>query len=163
QYAHGNLVIHRDLKPSNVIVGPDDRAMLLDFGIAKLIATEGEKREHALIAATPDYASPEQIAGQLITTASDIYSLGVLLFELLTGQRPYRLSQDSPEALARTILASETPRPSLAVKDEAAARRRGTTIRALSRTLRGDLDAIVLKALRKQPAERYASADAFLH
>ena len=164
QYAHGHLVIHRDIKPNNVIVGTDDRAMLLDFGIAKLIAADAvEKSERAQLAAlTPDYAAPEQIADQPITTASDIYSLGVLLFELLTGQRPYRLGNPSRESLEQAILNIEPSPPSLCVRDEATAHKRATTPQALARTLRGDLDAIILKALKRDPAERYATADAFL-
>ena len=120
QYAHGNLVIHRDIKPSNVLVGNDGRAMLLDFGIAHLIAIE--PRDDTGRGLTPEYASPEQIAGQPVTTASDIYSLGVLLFELLTGQRTYAA--------------------------------------AAAAKLDDDLNFIVLKALRKAPADRYATADA---
>jgi serine/threonine-protein kinase len=166
QYAHGRLVIHRDLKPTNVIVGEDRRAMLLDFGIARLIAAEAveDKGCHAQVAAlTPDYAAPEQVAAQAITIASDIYSLGVLLSELLAGQRPYRLNHDTRGALEEAILNIDPLPPSQSIKDEAAARARRTTMARLEHTLRGDLDAIVLHALKKNPAERYATADAFLH
>jgi len=164
QYAHGSLVIHRDLKPSNVIVGHGGRAMLLDFGIAKLIAIDpredngGAQAGVAGAPLTPDYASPEQIAGQAVTTASDIYSLGVLLFELLTGERPHKKT-DSRAELEQAILTLEPPKPSESLTEPAAGAR-GRTIRSLSRALRGDLDTIVLKALKKSPVERYATADA---
>jgi serine/threonine-protein kinase len=166
QYAHGRLVIHRDLKPTNVIVGPDGRAMLLDFGIANLIASEsGESKGRlAQVAAlTPDYASPEQIMGGPMTIASDVYSLGVLLFELLTGDRPYRLQQDAHGSFDEAISSIKMPRPSQSIRGEAAARVRNSTPQALARTLRGDLDAIVLQALKKTPEERYSTADALLH
>ena len=171
QYAHRHLVIHRDIKPTNVIVAADGQAMLLDFGIAKLIRSDaadpqggaGEALRTQLGAApfTPDYASPEQIAREQVTTASDIYSLGVLLFELLTGSRPYRLKRGSRALLEEAILTADPQRPSQSVS-ESAADERGTTVKGLARSLRGDLDTIILKALKKSPAERYASADAFL-
>jgi serine/threonine protein kinase len=166
QYAHSNLVIHRDLKPSNVIVGSDGRAMLLDFGIAKLIGadTPDEIARPQLgappVALTPEYASPEQISGQPITTASDIYSLGVLLFELLTGECPYQLGHSTRSALEEAIVSIDPARPSQSVRAEAKAIARGSTVRRLSKALRGDLEAIVLKALKKSPMERYSTADA---
>jgi serine/threonine-protein kinase len=161
QHAHGHLVIHRDLKPSNVTVTPQGQAMLLDFGIAKLIPDDDHGRTQIGAGAlTPEYASPEQIAGKPVSTASDIYSLGVLLFELLTGERPYRLSRTTRGALEEAILRSDPPRPSAAVQSVAAAMARATSVKTLSASLRGDLDTIVLKALKKSPAERYATADA---
>ncbi len=165
QYAHANLVLHRDLKPNNMLVTAAGEVKLLDFGIAKLM-TEGEAHESALTHAagrilTPDYASPEQIAGATVSTASDVYSLGVLLYELLTGKRPYQLKKSSLGALEQAILATETGRPSARIVTEAQAEERATTLSRLKKTLAGDLDTIVLKALKKSPAERYATVDAF--
>jgi len=172
QYAHSNLVIHRDIKPSNVIVGNDGRAMLLDFGIAHLIAIEPrDDNGRALVgqaggALTPDYAAPEQIAGQPVTTASDIYSLGVLLFELLTGERPFTAAGLTRALLAEAIRTRNPRSPSETLREsamaEATAAARSCTVRALTAQLAGDLDVITLKALRRLPGERYATADALL-
>lgn len=158
--AHARLVVHRDLKPANILVTAAGSVRLLDFGIAKLLndslQTPGPTvTELSGRAMTPDYASPEQILGETITIASDVYSLGVVLYELLTGQRPYQLRRDTRGALEDAILKVEPRRPSDALTDAAAA----GTIRA--RLLRGDLDTIVLKALRKQPDARYATVNAF--
>lgn len=165
QHAHQNLVIHRDLKPSNILVSPDGRVHLLDFGIAKLLnpslagahspLTRGES-----LAMTPEYASPEQVRGDPLTTASDLYSLGVLLYELLAGSSPYRVTRGTPVEVATAVCEQEPERPSTraAARPEAASLR-GTTPERLARQLAGDLDGIVLLALRKEPAKRYASAD----
>jgi WD40 repeat protein/serine/threonine protein kinase/TPR repeat protein len=165
QYAHAHLVIHRDLKPSNILVTGDGQVRLLDFGIAKLL-TGPEAKETELTRAwgralTPDYASPEQILGKPVTIAADVYALGVMLYELLSGERPYRLKRDSRGALEEAILRTDPVAPSRAALRDEAAQARKTTQRRLSNILRGDLDTIVIKALKKEPAERYATADAF--
>ncbi|HTV49782.1 MAG TPA: protein kinase [Steroidobacteraceae bacterium] len=165
QYAHAHLVLHRDLKPSNILVTAEGRVRLLDFGIAKLL-TEGQAPVTQLTALggralTPDYAAPEQILGVTLTTAADVYALGVMLYELLCAQRPYRLKRSSAAALEEAILGVEPVPPSRVAGNDAAARARATTAAKLARTLRGDLDAIVSKALRKSPAERYPTAAAF--
>jgi serine/threonine protein kinase len=165
QFAHAGLVIHRDLKPSNILVTPQGRVVLLDFGIGKLL-TEGTAQvmqltDLAARALTPDYASPEQIGGQALGTASDIYSLGVILYELLTGRRPYRPRRASPAALEEAILSDDLRRPSLCRPSAEAAAARNSSTRALVRALAGDLDTIVLKALERAPLERYASVTAF--
>jgi eukaryotic-like serine/threonine-protein kinase len=153
-YAHGKLVLHRDLKPGNVLVTADGAAHLLDFGIAKLLA-EGEARathltEFAGRALSPDYASPEQIRGEPLGVASDIYSLGVVLYELLAGARPYRLTRNSRGELEEAILFADSRRPSeIASPGD-------------RRTLRGELDTIVLQAMKKAPADRYQTANALI-
>ncbi|HMK87774.1 MAG TPA: protein kinase, partial [Steroidobacteraceae bacterium] len=164
QYAHAHLIIHRDLKPSNILVTDEGRVQLLDFGIAKLLS-EGQARETELTqlggrALTPEYAAPEQIAGAPITTAADVYALGVTLYELLTGERPYRLKRDTRGALEEAILQAQILPPSRSALTEAAARARGTTAKKLGRILRGDLDTIAIKALKRLPTERYPTANA---
>jgi tetratricopeptide (TPR) repeat protein len=153
-YAHGKLVVHRDLKPANILVNSEGQARLLDFGIAKLL-DDGTARETRLTAAsgralTPDYASPEQIVGEPLTVASDVYSLGVILYELLSGSRPYKLQRDSRGALEEAIVQTEPPLPSSVAEP------------AHRKALRGDLDTVVLKALKKHPSERYLTVYALL-
>jgi WD40 repeat protein/tRNA A-37 threonylcarbamoyl transferase component Bud32 len=165
QYAHALLVVHRDLKPANILVTEAGQVRLLDFGIAKLLAA-GEAKETELTqlggrALTPAYAAPEQITGQTITTAADVYSLGVMLYEALTGGRPYRLKRDSRGALEDAILQAEPIAPSRFAINPAAANARGATVQQLAKILRGDLDAIVLKALKKAPTERYGTVEVF--
>jgi serine/threonine protein kinase/tetratricopeptide (TPR) repeat protein len=165
QYAHAHLVIHRDLKPSNVLVDTQGQVRLLDFGVAKLLVEgQGEPTELTLDAGralTPEYASPEQIMGKSLSTASDVYSLGVLLFQLLAGRRPYQLLRQHPASLELAILSVAMPRPSAMVaKEPQVAATRGTTPQQLARALRGDLDTIVLKALKVNPEERYETAAA---
>ena len=155
QYAHQNLVIHRDLKPGNILVTTSGRPKLLDFGIAKILNPDPtyEAAEQTMTVSrvlTPEYASPEQSRGGVVTTASDVYALGVLLFELLTGRRPYRLRTGSPEEVARAVCEQDVELASALVPPGS----------RLQRELRGDLDAIVAKALEKEPMRRYASASA---
>jgi len=165
QYAHANLVVHRDLKPSNILVTADGDVRLLDFGIAKLLADDGPAHETQLTqisgrALTPDYASPEQIRGEPLTIASDVYSLGVVLYELLAGQRPYRLEIKSAAQLEEAIVCVDPTRPSSVISDDAA-HTRGVSVKRLASALAGDLDTIILKALAKTPAQRYATVAEF--
>jgi len=165
QHAHQRLIVHRDLKPSNLLVSRDGVVKLLDFGIAKLIDNDAAGVSATRIF-TPEYAAPEQVRGEVVTTAVDIYALGLLLYELLSGQRPYKVENSTPAAYERAILDQEPTRPSLAVTRDAdaaqaIAAKRHLTPERLRRELRGDLDAIVLKALRKEPALRYANASEF--
>jgi serine/threonine protein kinase/tetratricopeptide (TPR) repeat protein len=182
QYAHENLVIHRDLKPGNILIAKGGVPRLLDFGIAKLL--NPESCQTALVTRTdwrlmtPEYASPEQIRGRAITTATDVYSLGVLLFELLTGHRPYRSAGLSRFEMERLVCETEPERPSAVIyrkeakvsgeRDpetvitlELVSNQRGLQPAELRRCLRGDLDSIVMKALRKEPGRRYSAVEEF--
>lgn len=154
-HAHARLVVHRDLKPANILVTEQGDVRLLDFGIAKLM--EGELTQETLLtqqgghAMTPDYASPEQIRGESLGTASDVYSLGVVAYRLLAGTSPYTLKRQSAAALEEAIASIEAPRASLACSDK-----------AVAKELRGDIDAVLNKALKKNPADRYATVDALI-
>ena len=200
EYAHRRLVVHRDIKPGNILVTAEGVPKLLDFGIATILSPERfslepELTEIGLRIMTPQYASPEQMHGQLITTASDVYSLGVVLYRLLTGHMPYRLETTSHYELAHAICETAPEKPSSVLRraivsvhglsipetgagevpakvesdgqidSQTALERisscRGTTPDKLRRTLSGDLDQIILKALRKEPERRYASAREF--
>lgn len=174
QHAHRNLVVHRDLKPSNILVTQDGVAKLLDFGVAKLLQPDDadarleDTRPAEGRWLTPAYAAPEQILGEPVTTATDIHALGVVLYELLAGQRPFLGQGDASYPLERAICETEPTSPSTAVRrphDDSTdastiARARSATEAELRRSLGGDLDAIILRALRKNPEHRYASAEA---
>lgn len=152
EYAHRSLVIHRDIKPANILVTPAAVPKLLDFGIARLLDPEfsGAARTRASqILMTPEYASPEQVRGESVTTAADVYAMGVLLYELLAGTRPFRVKTDNPLEIAR-VICEETPQPPSAIGKSPEAKQ-----------VRGDLDRIVMMAMRKEPERRYASVEQF--
>ncbi|CAN5407414.1 hypothetical protein BH10ACI3_BH10ACI3_20950 [soil metagenome] len=169
-FAHSRLVVHRDLKPSNILVTKNGIVKLLDFGIAKILSPDDDERQQTVTSLgmmTPAYASPEQIRGEIVSTSSDIYSLGLILYELLTGAPAHRFPSNRPDEMARVICEIEPPRPSSVVtsgnvKDDKATeanvrRTSGGTRR--TRSLKGDLDTIVLKAIRKDPSRRYSSVE----
>ena len=172
-HAHANLIVHRDLKPSNILVRTNGQVKLLDFGIAKLLVGGGQAAESSLTleggrALTPEYAAPEQLKGETVTAATDVYASGVLLYVLLTGRHPVGDGPHTPASLVKAILDTEPTRPSEIViatrtNGEAVAMnagKRATSPDKLARSLRGDLDTIVAKALKKNPQERYTSIKA---
>jgi serine/threonine-protein kinase len=181
-YAHKNLVVHRDLKPSNILITKDGNPKLLDFGIAKILKDDSttnisDQTVTKVWNFTPDYASPEQIKGEKITTSTDIYSLGVVLYKLLTGYRPYNLKSYLPAEITRIVCDTNTEKPSTIVrstlKRELSAKEeeppspadigkaRGDTVEKISKKLSGDLDNIVLMAMRKDSDRRYSSVEQF--
>jgi serine/threonine protein kinase len=162
-HAHANLIVHRDLKPSNILVTPVDGVRLLDFGIAKLLDTGAFDNEHTrtgLRTFTLHYAAPEQIRGEPVTTMTDVYALGVVLYELLTDTRPYRLKRQSDAQWEEAIVNVDPLRPSASVLRNDESQSEPQVLRRLARALSGDLDNIVLKALAKRPEQRYPSVEA---
>ena len=180
QYAHQNLVVHRDLKPNNILITPDGEPKLLDFGIAKILSPEGERLETVtqigMWNLTPEFASPEQIKGEIITTASDVYSLGIVLYKLLTGHSPYKIKSVFHSDINKIITQSEPTKPSeiifKTIVDESEEKKseinpqtisitREGSIDKLHKKLIGDIDNIISMAIRKEPERRYSSVDHF--
>ena len=146
-YAHHNLIVHRDLKPANILVSNDGQVKLLDFGVAKLLDQDGAGRDGQTRLMTPEYAAPEQLLGQPITTATDVWSLGVILYELVCGQRPFDLEETAPMEALRLVTEARPLQPGIA----------GAAL-PWAREIQNDLDVIILKAMNKEPERRYASA-----
>lgn len=152
-YAHARMIVHRDIKPANILIDAEGRPRLLDFGVAKLIDAAGSERTATMAMLTPDYAAPEQLANEETTAATDVYALGAVLFELLTGSRPWQLPGGQLPSMLRRVLDDDLPLPSRVATDAAAPP-------VPPRAIAGDLDAIILKAMRYAPAQRYPNVEA---